>query len=129
MCEDHCRFELTVMPWSIVVVAVSSVDPSKWYSLLVLVFFLEMLRVLHFDVLTLIDQSLLHLERQAKSCWRDTASDGCWITLYSFESSANRAICESCWIYVGMSLMYTRNKSGPRVDPCGTPDKTFSQSE
>jgi hypothetical protein len=46
--------------------------------------------------------------------------------LYSLESSANNAILEHC---PGMSLMYTRNRMGPKMDSCGTPEVAGSQSE
>jgi hypothetical protein len=49
--------------------------------------------------------------------------------LYSLESSAGNAILEPCPTYSGMSLMYTRHRRGPKMDPCGTPEVTGSQSE
>ena len=65
------------------------------------------------DILDLIDD------------WDDSEAGG----LYSLESSANNAILEPCPTYSGMSLMHTRNRRGPRMDPCGTPEVTGSQSE
>ena len=42
-------------------------------------------------------------------------------------SSANRRICES--ISSTMSLIYTKNNKGPRMDPCGTPALICAQSD
>jgi len=43
------------------------------------------------------------------------------------QSSANKWQGESS--SVEMSSMYTKKRSGPRIDPCGTPDGTLFQSE
>ena len=29
----------------------------------------------------------------------------------------------------GKSLMYTKNKNGPKTDPCGTPDVTWATED
>ena len=43
------------------------------------------------------------------------------------QSSANKRQGESS--SVEMLSMYTKKRSGPRIDPCGTPDGTLFQSE
>jgi len=36
-------------------------------------------------------------------------------------SYANKIEIIVCSMALGKSLMYTRNNSGPKIDPCGTP--------
>ena len=55
--------------------------------------------------------------------WRHELSssiffDAVWIDA----SSANKVLVRPFLIWSGRSLMYKRNSSGPRTDPCGTPD-------
>ena len=40
---------------------------------------------------------------------------------YRTESSVNRDAWVCCKQSAGMSFMSARNRSGPRIDPCGTP--------
>ena len=47
--------------------------------------------------------------------------------MYRLVSSAKSLIEEP--ISSTMSLMYRRNKSGPRIEPCGTPAPTDVQEE
>jgi hypothetical protein len=47
----------------------------------------------------------------------------------TFVSSANRKGNESLLKIVGTSLIYTKNRKGPRIDPCGSPVDTLPHSE
>ena len=47
---------------------------------------------------------------------------------YNFVSSANIAIWE-LFTKSSRSFTYKRNRAGPRIDPCGTPEDIGSVSE
>ena len=62
-----------------------------------------------------------------RSLCRDNASDFELMVLKILVSSANVAILELVTALDRFS--YRRNSSGPRMDPCGTPDDTGSGLE
>ena len=69
-----------------------------------------------------------HREILCKSALREAAEvTGSSTTIKRLVSSANRRICEP--ISSTMSLMYTKNNNGPRMDPCGTPALMYTQSD
>ncbi len=63
----------------------------------------------------------------------DCTDSRVWSSLFCIlreivQSSANSLTSEWCRLSP-MSLMYTRNSSGPSIEPCGTPEVTFLQRD
>ena len=84
-------------------------------------------RMLHLLMLNSMRQILLHWTRLSRSLWRALQSALERISRYTRQSSANMWIDEDDpWM---MSFMKTRNKSGPRTVPCGSPDSTTASLE
>ena len=54
---------------------------------------------------------------------------GLFMILYSFESSVYMYNKDGSDIFIEISLIYKLNKRGLRIDPWGTPDKTFKYAE
>ena len=69
-----------------------------------------------------IDGFCFRSEFSCSAAWR-----GLPTIIYKLVSSAKSLIEES--ISTTMSLMYRRNKSGPKIEPCGTPAPTDVQEE
>ena len=72
-------------------------------------------------------QVSVHLMKGDRSVCKSEQSSADVTLRKMTQSSANRRQGESS--SVEMSSMYTKKRSGPRVDPCGTPDGTLFQSE
>ena len=78
---------------------------------------------LHFWLLSVISQSFVHLTTSSMSFWIGVSL---LFVAYSLESSA-----KSCMVFcisLGMSLTYSKNRTGPRTLPWGTPLATGSWS-
>lgn len=67
----------------------------------------------------------IHVERASKSDCSDWVSKRQLICLNNLVSSANSRTVEK-EVEVGRSLIYVRNSKGPRILPCGTPERTGS---
>ena len=76
---------------------------------------------------TLSCQVSVHLMKADKSVCKSEQSSADVTLRKMTQSSANRRQGESS--SGEMSSMYTKKRSGPRIDPCGTPDGTLFQSE
>ena len=50
-----------------------------------------------------------------------------WMSQYTRQSSANRRTCEA--MFLGRSLIYSRNNRGPMIVNCGMPDATYTSSD
>ena len=61
-----------------------------------------------------------HLAKASRSACSDLASFGDLILRSTAVSSANSLVFDLT--REGRSLMYARNRHGPRTEPCGTPD-------
>ena len=74
-----------------------------------------------------ISQVLSQFWRASRSCWSSLASAGLSISRYTMQSSANNLVVddETCR---GRSLMYRRNRVGPRTVPWRTPGPCFIKS-
>src|SRR5579872_3903483 len=81
----------------------------------------------HLSTLKLICQSAAHSCRLSKSLCSAATSSKLATCLQSFVSSANFANLEI--ILLSKSLIYTKNKTGPNTEPCGTPLVTSRQCE
>ena len=69
-----------------------------------------------------------HCSKFCRSLWSRVASSSHLMVGYNFVSSANIAIWE-LFAESGRSFTYERNRAGPRIDPCGTPDYIGSVSK
>jgi len=78
--------------------------------------------MLHFSGLKDIGHFLPHFSSRFRSFWRISQSVDDELGLYTTQSSAKRQTLDLR--ASGMSLMYMRNRRGPRNVPCGTPDIT-----
>lgn len=91
---------------------------------------LDILRILHLVELTDIPQESLHCLIAEISCWKFKPSSKVLIFLKQLESSANKARFDSEETTLERSFIYkSKNKKGPRIDPCGTPESMGSQLE
>ena len=74
----------------------------------------------HLSTLNSISHLASHLPRASRSCCRRLVSFLSVMSRYNTQSSAKSLtlllVIDSC-----RSLMYARNKTGPRTVPCGTP--------
>ena len=74
----------------------------------------------HLSTLNSISHLASHLPSASRSCCRRLVSFLSVMSRYNTQSSAKSLtlllVIDSC-----RSLMYTRNKTGPRTVPCGTP--------
>ena len=82
---------------------------------------------LHFDGWTLNCQVFSQSSRALMSSWSNSASFWALIWREKRESSAKRRVSE-CLVHSGVSLMNTKNRSGPRMVPWRTPE-TMSASD
>ena len=83
---------------------------------------------LHLEALKSICQIFSHSPNAARSCCNGSLS--CWLVIGQKRSvsSANIRAFELL-VTSGRSLIYARNKSGPRTVPWGTPDRTSALDE
>ena len=83
---------------------------------------LDVVRILHFEALN----SNFHVCDHLKSVWMSFVivlwSSLDHISRYRIVSLAKR--WRGDWILLSMSLIKSRHKSGPKTEPCGTPDTT-----
>ena len=82
-----------------------------------------MVRCTHLEGLKLINHLLAHSDKVFKSLCKIVMSSAELMILYIKVSSAYSFTWDGT--IIGRSLMYNRNKRGPRTEPWGTPDKTL----
>ena len=99
---------------------------SEYWCELGLVLFV-MGRCTHFDILNCFCHLSDHFSSWIKSVCRIWWSMLEFILRYIMLSSANRRILD--WMFSLMSLMYSKKSTGPRSEPCGTPDVTSVVSD
>ena len=76
----------------------------------------------HLRGLNYISQSFPLISSLWRSCWRVWQSALLFIVNYTAVSSEYSLTSE--WMFSGRSLIYKRNKIGPKTEPWGTPDMT-----
>ena len=81
----------------------------------------------HLELLNFRSQRSPHDAMLFMSSWMASMSLWVLISRYIFVSSAKIAHFVSGLMHVGRSFMYSKKKSGPSIDPCGTPDVTGNQ--
>ena len=74
----------------------------------------------HFLTLKLSCQLFDHEDNWYRSFCKDKQFCELWISLYRIQSPAKRRKLA----FIQISFIYNGNNTGPKIEPCGTPDKT-----
>ena len=122
ICVFQLRSWLTSSPKYLAWSTASRTGPCRTYWCLIDVWARVICSTWHLLGLNSISQSFSQISSLWRSCWRVWQSALLLIVKYTTVSSANNLTSE--WMFSGRSLIYKRNKIGPKTEPWGTPDVT-----
>ena len=138
--DIHWAFETIFKMWFLEVILVVNVTPksimestlvsgwpSTWYSHFIWQCALEIDITLHFFTLKYIFQRFAQISNDFRSFCNTSESEVDFIFLNILTSSANDDTVEEH--LSDISFTYSINRSGPKIEPCGTPDVTGKFSD